>query len=143
MLSENVTVDRYRRHPQVVSQQGPKAGRVQNGTASITCRFESRKLGHHLRDHINRVGDGQEQSLWREPEYLGNHLLENLHVSFEKLKARFPRTLTHTAGENDNTGGLELRIVSCHDTDRMGKGGSREGYLLLGPEQASCLGQRG
>ena len=36
MLSKDISMNRDRRHPEMLPQKGTEAGRVQNGTASIT-----------------------------------------------------------------------------------------------------------
>ena len=56
---------------------------------------------------------------------------EDFNVSRKKMKSCFPRTLSHTAGENNHIGTLELRIVAGRHTDRVVKGGCVEDIFGL------------
>ncbi len=117
----------------MVRDKGAEPGGVQNGSGPDNpVRIEPGNIRHQMGYDINRIGSHDQNRLLGVFYHPGNDLPEHLSVAAHKIKAGFAFFLADTAGKDDDSRSLQVRVVAGGNSYRMGPWGGMQDILGLG-----------
>ena len=125
MLSEYISVDVFLRYAVVLRKSAAETGRIQGGSGTKNLIFrQSGKLCKCISHDITWITYDNIKRFGSHLYNLRSNTLHNVDVGLGQLDASLSRFSGNTGSDDHNVRIGSIRIISCHDGDRLTETGS-------------------